>query len=442
MATLFGCTSSPWSATRPDLDVSDPKAAAAETSPTEASPQGVSATPSPITSPDPHALQDVMAQLQQMGDLEPAVRDRLLADLEQTDPRLWPGVIRQFRATLAYRRQSGSLRQNPEAALASSPQVANSAMAITPSPSAAAGKVTNGATQEGNTPEPVANPQPTPTSADVVESGESGGREPTETDRREQSQRTSEETRPVERASFTDGGSDNWQTDLERATRALERNVVASPRSADEVAQHARLRMLYLLAGRREDALRPIPSAGPSIQDFWSKELYGLAAWLDTQRIEDSTLRAAEAKLHLTEAISRLGEQSPLVVRNLAFVTDIQSFGSYKKFSEYQFAPGQEVLLYAEVDNFSTESTSKGYRTSLRFGYQIFDSRGQRVADHEFTANEDCLNIRRDFFIGYHFHIPTRIYDGKHTLQLTVEDLQSQKIGQSSIEFAVKEQGR
>jgi hypothetical protein len=200
--------------------------------------------------------------------------------------------------------------------------------------------------------------------------------------------------------------------------------------------------MLYLLAGRRDDALKPIPSASPSIQDFWAKEIFGLAAWLDSERTEDPARRAAQAKAHLSEAIARLGEFAPLLVRNLALVTSIQSYGNYKKFPEYKFAPGQEVLLYAEVENFSSKPTPKGYETSLRFGYQIFDSRGQRVAEHEFTAKEYCLNMRRDFFIGYDFHIPTRIYDGQHTLQLTVEDLQSQKIGQSSIEFTVEEHGR
>ena len=35
--------------------------------------------------------------------------------------------------------------------------------------------------------------------------------------------------------------------------------------------------------------------------------------------------------------------------------------------------------------------------------------------------------------------MPKQIYNGKYTLQLTVEDTKGQKIGQSSIEFTVKE---
>jgi hypothetical protein len=394
-----------------------------------------------------------MAQLQELGTLDPAARERLMEDLKQTDPRLWPDVIRQFRATLAYRQQAGAKHPSEKA-----PAEAEGATVET---------VPNGTSQASGSPadasrvspaETVPQP-PAPALAVQAAASNAGGGDRSslkETQQRESAvpmanmdqKPPAEETRAhreagrVEQASYTSDDPKDWQGELEDTIRAVEANVPSSPGSAEEVAQHARLRMLYLLAGRRDDALRPIPSTSPSVQDFWAKELYGLSAWLDTQRNNDPTRRAAEAKQHLSEAIARLSETAPLVVRNLGFVTDIQGFGNYKKFAEYKFTPGQEVLLYAEVENFASEPTEDGYQTELRFGYQIFDSRGQRVADHESTSKERCLNVRRDFYIGYRFHMPTRIYDGTHTLQLTVEDLQSQKIGQSSIEFTIEEKRR
>jgi hypothetical protein len=197
--------------------------------------------------------------------------------------------------------------------------------------------------------------------------------------------------------------------------------------------------MLYLLAGRRDDALRPIASAPASQQGFWVAELYGLSTWLDTQRNADEPRRAAEAKQHLGEAVNRLGESCPLVVRSLAFCTEIQSFGCVKPFAQTEFQPGQAVLLYAEIENLSSEATPKGVHTSIQSSYQIFDNRGQRVADEEFTATEEyCRNPRRDYFVGYELHLPERVYPGKHTLQLTVRDTKSQKIGQATIDFTVK----
>ena len=100
------------------------------------------------------------------------------------------------------------------------------------------------------------------------------------------------------------------------------------------------------------------------------------------------------------------------------------------------------LLLYAEVENFAAESTPKGYHTAMRSSYQIFDSRNQRVADDRGTTTEEhCQRPRRDYFIGYHLTLPKRIYPGKHTLQLTVEDLKSHKVAQSSIEFVIRDAG-
>ena len=168
--------------------------------------------------------------------------------------------------------------------------------------------------------------------------------------------------------------------------------------------------------------------------------MFGLATWLDTGRNPDLPRRSAETKRILDEAIGRLAEAAPLVVKNMAFCTEIQSYGCMKAFRSNEFTPEQEVLLYAEVENFGSEATPKGYHTKMRTSYQIFDSRGQRVAEHDFAvAEEYCQNPRRDFFIGYRLRLPGRIYPGKHTLQLTIEDQKSQKVGQAPIELTIRD---
>ncbi|MGQ9576550.1 MAG: hypothetical protein ACUVUC_14655 [Thermoguttaceae bacterium] len=199
---------------------------------------------------------------------------------------------------------------------------------------------------------------------------------------------------------------------------------------------------MHLAADQRAEALRPIESATPAVQEFWSQALYGLGAWLDSQGETDPGRRAGEAKSALAAASERLGELAPLVVRNLAFVTEVQDYGIFKPFEKCEFTPGQEVLLYAEVENFKSEQTPKGFHTAFQGSYQILDSRGQRVAAQELnTVEEYCRNLRRDFFVGYRLRLPQRIYAGKHTLQLTLIDLKSQKVGQGAVEFSIKEAG-
>ncbi|MGA2063143.1 MAG: hypothetical protein ABSG67_21940, partial [Thermoguttaceae bacterium] len=51
------------------------------------------------------AMQEIMEELRQLGTLDPAAQNKLMEDLKQTDPALWPLVMQQFRAAIAYKRR-------------------------------------------------------------------------------------------------------------------------------------------------------------------------------------------------------------------------------------------------------------------------------------------------------------------------------------------------
>jgi hypothetical protein len=341
-------------------------------------------------------LQQILAELQQAGNLDPATQQKFIEDLQQADPSLWPLMLQQFRAQMAY-------RQRAQQAAASPPG---------PAPVDGVQQVAASQTPATDTRAVVPAAAPAPAAASPAST--------------------------VTKAAYEAPAGDNWQGHLAGAIRAKEAEL-QTPGKADDAQAQAQLRLLYLLAGRRDDALRPIAAAPPSQQGFWTAELLGLWTWLDVQRNADETRRAAEAKQHLGEAVTHLSDSCPLVVRSLTFCTEIQSFGCVKPFERAEFLPGQAVLLYAEVENLAGEATPKGIHTSLQSSYQIFDSRGQRVADEEFTVTEEyCRKPRRDYFVGYELRMPERIYPGRHTLQLTVRDAKSQKIGQSTIDFLVK----
>ncbi|OHB68357.1 MAG: hypothetical protein A2V70_16260 [Planctomycetes bacterium RBG_13_63_9] len=442
-----GCTSSPWSATR----LADPptEARPAQPPPPRSSAAMPDATDSP-GKPPAQALQEVMAELQQLHALDPAAQETLMADLKQTDPALWPLVLHQFRAATAYRRraqQQEMAAADPNRSAQFGPLASHTDQPPAAGPIAQRQQLSqaNGPATEGpdrlpaadNAALPPNRPPPDyyPTTA-YPPIGQLAAHGPPEDP--QTVQQTVQQTGPVINASYDPAAPGDWRAHLDSAIAALESGTANTPKTQDEIAQHAQLRMLRLLAGRRDRALEPIPNVAPATEEFWSKELYGLDAWLDTKRTPDAMRRSAEAKRILGEALARLGETAPLEVRNLAFCSEIQSYGCIKEFEEYDFTPGQEVLLYAEIENFASESTAKGAHTSLRSSYQIYDSRGQRAADHDFSHTEEyCQTARRDFFIGYHLRLPSRIYPGKYTLQLTVEDLKSHKVGQSSIDLTI-----
>jgi hypothetical protein len=226
----------------------------------------------------------------------------------------------------------------------------------------------------------------------------------------------------------------DWRQQLTTTIAALEADAQTGP---PDPAREARLRMLYLVANRMEDALRPVTGADPQEQEFWSQQLYGLSVCLEGAGSDDGK-QATEAAHRLEQARASLAEMADLHVHNLAFCTEVNSFGVFTEFETREFSPGQQVLLYAELENFASEATPEGFHTALRSRYQVLDAQGHVIDEKEFPLTEEvCRNRRRDFFIRYFLDLPTdQVYDGqRYTLRLTVEDTLGEKTGESSIEF-------
>jgi hypothetical protein len=381
--TLSGCASAPWSAgTSASSGVGTPPATSEV------------AAAAPARSPtvyDPQQLQNMLAELQQLGPIDPVANDRLIEDLQQSDPAIWPLVIEQFRATQAYRRQ-----------VMSHSGVSELVRRLPPT--------------NGESPARTETPQETYPNTSAVPSGE------------------------VVPSSYTSPTTSNWRQRLNDAIEALEAETPVEPATPVDVAQHARLRMLYAAAGRREDAARPIPDVSPATQQFLSKELEGLGTWLDAEQVADPARRAIEAKPALLEALAKLGETAPLLVRNAAFCSEVLSFACIKRFDKNEFVANQELLLYAEPENMVSEPAERGFHTSLRSAYEILDDLGRQVVRRDFAATEEyCKSARRDFFVSYRLRLPRQIAPGKFLLRLMIQDAISQKNGQASIEFAVKD---
>jgi hypothetical protein len=474
---LAGCASSPWSPWWTKHE--EPSKAAA--TPAPVTPPAASSASAAAGPAQDKTVQEVMAELHQIGAIDPAAEEKLMADLLQTDRNLWPLMLQQFRAAAAYRRRAeereiaeraapaaqdrlaaGSAtdrgsRQADPARTASTRESLLLADSLPPGtlPGSQASLVSDGsaalrATDISATPLQRVQPPPSsqqPAAGQAVAGppiggqAAAGGQKPVAGNPAPQAKTgvvPATYLAPVGPATPTSNGGD-WQAQLATAIQTIEAKTKDSSKGQGDVALEARLRMLYLLAGRRDDAMQPISSASPAAQDYWSKQVFGLATWLDAERTPDVARRAAETKRILSEAVARLGETASLAVRNLAFCKAVQGYGSIQPFEKAEFSPDQEVILYAEVDNFSSVPTPKGFRTSLKADYQIFDSRGQRIAEHDSAPIEQvCQSIRHDYFIGYPLRLPKRIYPGRHTVQLTVEDTLNHKVGQSKLDFVVK----
>ena len=237
-----------------------------------------------------------------------------------------------------------------------------------------------------------------------------------------------------------------WQADLERLISRAERDVaglkpgVTPEAQAEYRRRQVHLRLLYLMAQRQEQALTAIPGLEPAEQEYWQQVCWAASNSLDAEQFPSLRDRAAHSIAPLNTALRRLREQSDLAIKNIAFCEQISYFGNYQKFARDEFTPGQEVLLYAEIENFNTEQTADGeHRTLLRSVIDIIGSNGEARRFKTFPVTEDrCRNPRRDYFHNYQFAIPDRLPLGPHTLKLTVVDDLSGKQASYSLSFLVK----
>jgi len=141
--------------------------------------------------------------------------------------------------------------------------------------------------------------------------------------------------------------------------------------------------------------------------------------------------RAAGKATRLAEA-GRSAQQAPgrktLALRNLTFCTRIECFGRYWPLPPGPLRPGQVVLLYCEVVNFTsrphrTANSRLAYLTRLHVSVVIEQESGKLAQRLSFPPVIDrCFCRRSDFFLSFRFAIPAQLPPGRYRLVVLVRD--------------------
>lgn len=244
-----------------------------------------------------------------------------------------------------------------------------------------------------------------------------------------------------------DDPAGEWDRSLRRLLAIADAQTanLKKPTPRDELAyirKHVYRRMLSLLAGDPQQAIDAIPGIDASDSEFWQNTMWGITDYFREDSISDKSSRATQTISRFRTAIQRLREQADLEIRNLVFCRKITNYGNYETVAATEFRPGEQVLIYAEIDNFKSELTADGrYRTRLKSTVEIYHDApgGGRAAEpYEFAPTEDlCRNFRRDYFHSYIIDLPARLPLGNYKLKLTVEDTLGGKVATDTIRFKV-----
>jgi hypothetical protein len=122
---------------------------------------------------------------------------------------------------------------------------------------------------------------------------------------------------------------------------------------------------------------------------------------------------AAESNQNpLDQLLSQLQSATRLHLARVCLCRQVDGFGQVVEFPDAQFAAGEDILIYCEIDNFTSqkETNQSGpfHRTSLSGSYLVIDGDGEVVAEHEYPVVDDISQAERDdFFLVFPTQIPS-----------------------------------
>lgn len=110
-------------------------------------------------------------------------------------------------------------------------------------------------------------------------------------------------------------------------------------------------------------------------------------------------------------------------INNPCFATRVRGWGQIDRFPGNGFRPGQEVIVYFELDRLRIRADAAGHTTSIDSAFRLLDGAGEQVGQWTFEPIEEtCPSPRRDYFARYFLRIPADAKPGPHRLEWSVTD--------------------
>ena len=134
-------------------------------------------------------------------------------------------------------------------------------------------------------------------------------------------------------------------------------------------------------------------------------------------------------------------EPPAFAVQNACFASRVQGWGVVDRFQTTTFSPGQEMIVYFELDQLASRESAEGHATRVDTALRLVDGDGRRA--HEWTfepLEETCRGQRRDYFARYLVAVPAALPTGSYRLEIVVTDTIAGRTAHTSLPLDVADQ--
>jgi len=125
-------------------------------------------------------------------------------------------------------------------------------------------------------------------------------------------------------------------------------------------------------------------------------------------------------------------------IQNACFASRVQGWGVIDRFQTATFSPGQELIVYFELDQLASRESADGHATRIDTVLRLVGEDGRRA--HEWTfepLEETCRGQRRDYFARYLVAVPTALPTGSYRLEVVVSDTIAGRTAHTSLPLEV-----
>jgi len=223
--------------------------------------------------------------------------------------------------------------------------------------------------------------------------------------------------------------------------KQIEKQAELVRKDPNNIEEQYRLRMLYLINGEDEKALEPVPGVNADIQEIIQAQVRALIAARSSSGRDPATW-ANRQLASIEDLRRRIRAKADLLIPKVVLCTATEAFGQYTPIDPPEFPAGRKnaVVIYIEVDNFTSEKTASGmYRTLLSVRQHLLTRDGQELWSKRDENIEDLARQRRrDFFLSIGpIVIPKALAPGEYLLKVEVEDMLAGKINSKVAKFKI-----